>query len=150
MIGVVRPATVLVVALALAACNDVHDFQGTWTGPRVGDVEVVRAGGPQTSTATLTIDSIDRHGLAGTLAVEGMVAQTDFSSLAGAEADVLSGMTFAGSPLRVYLSFVNTSDGGGAALAVIALYQDRRVELRVLRGGSFPLYAIFALAEAAA
>ena len=36
-------------------------------------------------------------------------------------------------------------DGGGDALAVIALY-DGRVELRLLRGGAKPIYAIFSLA----
>ena len=35
-------------------------------------------------------------------------------------------MTFAGAPLRVYLAFVPIPDGGGDALALIALYDDRR------------------------
>ena len=136
-------------ALVLAACTDVHDFRGSWSGPRAGDSAVVRAGGLQTSTATLTIDTIDAHGLSGTIAVVGMIPATTYTSLAGAEADVLSGMTFTGSPLRVYLAFVDTSDGGGAALAVIALYSNRRIELRVLRGNPLPLYGIFTLAEGA-
>jgi hypothetical protein len=143
MIRIVRLATVLVV-LALAACNDVQDFRGTWTGPRVGD-PVVRAGGPPTSNAALTIDDIDLHGIHGTLAVEGMIDSIAFSSLAGAEADALATMTFTGSPLHVYLAFVDTSDGGGAALAVIALYPNHRIELRILRGDPLPLYGIFTL-----
>jgi hypothetical protein len=147
MIGFVRSATVLVFALAVAACSDVHDFRGSWTGPRVGDVQVVREGGPPSSTAVLTIDDVDTHGMTGTLAVDGMITETTFTSLAGAEADVLSGMTFAGSPLHVYLSFVETTDGGGAALAVIALYSQHRVELRVLRGSPLPMYGIFSLSE---
>jgi len=137
-----------VLALVLAACTDVHDFRGSWSGPRVGDNAVVRAGGPPSSTATLTIDQVDSNGISGTVAAEGMIPQASFHSLAGAEADVLSNMTFTGSPLRVYLSFVDTTDGGGAALAVIALYPNRRVELRVLRGNPLPLYGIFTLAEA--
>jgi hypothetical protein len=60
---------------------------------------------------------------------------------------VLSGISFGGAPLRVYLAFVPIPDGGGEALAVIALYDERRIEVRVLRGGSQPLYGIFALAE---
>jgi hypothetical protein len=138
------------VVLALVACNDVHDFRGTWTGPRGGDAAVVRAGGPPSSTAVLTIDDIDLHGIQGSIAVEGMVDATAFSSLPGAEADVLAGMTFTGSPLHVYLAFVDTSDGGGAALAVIALYPNHRVELRILRGNPLPLYGIFALTEGGA
>ena len=53
--------------------------------------------------------------------------------------------TFDGAPLRVYLSFVATTDGGGDALAVIALYDDDRVEVRLIRGGTQPVYAIFDL-----
>ena len=60
---------------------------------------------------------------------------------------MLSAITFSGSPMRVYLAFVPLSDGGGEALAVIALYDDPRIEVRVLRGGAQPIYAIFALAE---
>jgi hypothetical protein len=75
------------------------------------------------------------------------VLDAPFSSLAGAEADALAGMTFSGSPLRVYLAFAPIPDDAGDALAVIALYEDRRVEVRLLRGGSAPLYAIFALTE---
>jgi hypothetical protein len=131
----------------LGACSDVHDFRGSWSGPRVGDVPVVRTGGPPEATASLTIDEIDLHGIQGTIAVDGMIDATTFHSLAGAEADVLAGMSFSGSPLRVYLAFVDTTDGGGSALAVIALYPNRRVELRVLRGAPLPLYGIFTLTE---
>ena len=147
MIRIVRLATVLVV-LAVAACNDVQDFRGTWTGPRVGD-SAVAVGGPSNANAALTIDEIDLHGIHGTLAVDGMIDSIAFSSLAGAEADALATMTFTGSPLHVYLAFVDTSDGGGSALAVIALYPNRRVELRVLRGDPLPLYGIFTLTAGA-
>jgi hypothetical protein len=143
----VRRATVLVVlALALAACDDIRDFRGTWQGARVGDVDVLRVGSPAAVDATLEIDSIDTHGLVGRVAVDGLVAETALTSLPGAEADAVAGMTFAGSPLRVYLAFVDTSDGGGAALAMVALYTDHRIELRLMRGNPHPLYAIYLLA----
>jgi len=138
----VRCATLVLVTL-LAGCNDLRDFRGTWEGARVGDAQVLRVGAGD--RASLTIDSIDAHGLAGRLAVEGLLPEQSFESVAGAEADALANMTFAGSPLRIYLAFVPVSDGGGEALALIALYDDHRVEVRMLRGGSRPLYAIFAL-----
>jgi hypothetical protein len=47
----------------------------------------------------------------------------------------------------VYLAFVGMADGRGDALALIALYDHHRVEVRILRGGSGPLYAIFALSD---
>ena len=51
---------------------------------------------------------------------------------------------FDGAPLRVYLSLVAAVDGGDV-LAVIALYDDGRVEVRLIRGGAQPVYAIFDL-----
>jgi hypothetical protein len=142
----VRWATLCLV-LAFA-CNDVRAYEGTWSGKRVGDTPVLRVGVADDATATLSIDGIDTHGMRGHLSIAGLVADAEVASVAGAEADVLSGITFNGSPQRVYLSFVTMPDGGGQALAVIALYDPMRIEVRVLRGGSMPLYAIFTLAQA--
>ena len=131
--------------LVIAACNDLRDFRGGWTGDRVGEAPALRVGAGE--SATLVITGIDTHGLQGTLAIDGLIPETPFVSLEGAEADVLSNLSFSGSPLRVYLAFVPIPDLGGEALVVIALYDDRRVQVRVLRGGLQPLYAIFALTE---
>lgn len=134
-------------AVSLAGCNDLRDFHGAWRGARVGDAPVLRVGVAPRTTATLVVDALDTHGLSGELSVDGLVTSAPFVSLAGAEADVLSGMSFNGAPLRVYLAFLALPDGGGEALAVIALYQDHRMEVRLLRGGGQPIYAIFALTQ---
>ena len=143
---VVRWATP--VLLVLVACSDLRDFHGQWSGPRVGDAAQLHVHVPS-GRATLWIDQIDSHGLAGRLAVDGLVTETALTSIPGAEADVLSGITFSGAPLRVYLAFLPVPDGGGDALAIIALYDDRRVEVRLLRGGMTRLYGIFTLSEVA-
>lgn len=135
--------------LTLVACTDLREFRGDWSGPRVGEAAALRVGIGD-GMARLAIDQIDGHGLAGRLTVDGSLPETAIASLAGAEADVLAGMTFSGGPLRVYLAFAAMPDGGGDALVVIALFEDRRIDVRVLRGGSAPLYGIFALTEAAA
>ena len=140
-------ALIVTLGLALVACNDLRDFQGTWRGPRVGDSPVLKVGVARAATAALEIDMVDAHGLRGRLSVDGLMTGSPITSLAGAEADAISGMTFNGSPMRVYMAFVAVPDAGGEALAMIALYDDRRVEVRVLRGGQVPLYAIFALTE---
>jgi len=127
----------------LAACNDLREFRGTWQGGRVGDAAVLRVGAGD--AATLAIDDLDNHGIHARLAIEGLVDQTELTPVAGAEADALANMTFAGGPLRVYLGFLAIPDGGGDAFALIALYDDHRVEVRILRNGPRPLYAIFAL-----
>lgn len=138
--------TVLIV-MTLCACNDLRDFRATWQGPRVGDAPVLRVGaGDQ---ATLLVDDIDAHGIHGKLTVDGLMPETDVLSIPGTEADALATMTFAGSPLRVYLAFVAVPDSGGDAMLMLALFDDSRIEARLLRGGTKPLYAIFALTIAA-
>jgi hypothetical protein len=144
---VVRWATL--VLLVLVACSDLRDFHGQWVGPRVGNAQPLDVGVPD-GQARLAIDRVDSHGLAARLTVDGLLSETAFTSIPGAEADVLSGITFSGAPLRVYLAFVPVPDGGGDAVAIIALYDDRRVEVRLLRGGSVPLYGIYTLSEATA
>ncbi len=131
----------------MSACNDVRGFEGTWNGPRVGSAAPLDVGVQTAATATLAIDEVDKHGITGRLSIDGLVTDAAYTSIAGAEADVLSGITFDGSPARVYLVFFAIPDGGGEALAVIALYDDKRVEVRVLRGGAQPVYAIFSLAQ---
>ena len=144
----------MLVLVALAACSDVRDFRGSWEGPRVGDAAPLHVGVADVATATLDIDAIDTHGLSGHLVVRDQqpsgphtVIDADLASLEGAEADVLGGMTFRGSPVRVFLAFVPVADGGDHALAMVSLYDARRVEVRLMRGGAAPIYAIFALAE---
>lgn len=112
----------------------------------MGDAPALRVGAGD--SADLAIDGIDTHGLSARLAIANLLPETAFTSLAGAEADVLANLTFSGGPLRVYLGFVAIPDLGGEAMVIVALYGDRRIEVRVLRGGAQPLYAIFALTEA--
>jgi hypothetical protein len=144
---IVRWATVAL--LLLVGCSDLRDFHGTWSGPRVGDATPLKVG-VQDGDATLAIDAIDTHGLMARLTVDGLITETPIASLEGAEADVLAGITFSGAPLRVYLAFTPVPDRGGDALVVVALYDDRRVEVRLLRGGSAPLYGIYAMREVVA
>lgn len=144
-----RWATLVLLTLSmLLGCSDLREFRGDWRGPRVGDAAVLHVGVGDGSAA-LAIDRIDGHGLAARLAVDGLLPETPITSLPGAEADALAGITFGGAPLRVYLAFVAMPDAGGEALVVVALYDDRRIEVRLLRGGTAPLYGIFALTGSA-
>lgn len=137
------------VLLTLLGCNDLREFRGGWRGRQVGDAAELHENVAPGTAARLSIDTIDAHGLGGRLTIDGLLPETRITSLPGAEADVLAGVTFGGAPLRVYLAFAAMPDAGGEALVVVALYDDRRVEVRVLRGGTSQLYGIFALTEAA-
>jgi hypothetical protein len=140
----VRARTLGWLLLALAAgCSDLRDFRGSWRGERIGTAPSLLVGNLGDGVAELSISALDRHGLHGHLTIAG-ISDSALDSMPGAEADVLAGMTFDGSPLRVYLGFAATQTGEDA-LAVVSLYSDSRVELRVLRGGPSPIYGIFAL-----
>ena len=134
----------LFVLLALAACNDLRAFEGAWHGARVGDNPVLAVGLAGDAQCDLVIDGIDTHGMRGHLTIPSLV-DAPIVSAEGAEADALSSMTFAGSPLRVYIAFADATDGPLTVL--VALYDSRRIEVRVLRGGATPVYGIFALSE---
>jgi len=139
------------VSLMLVACSDLRDFQGPWSGRQVGESNEVRVG-VAADGASLAIDAVDEHHLAARLTIAGMLPETPIASIRGAEADVLAGITFSGAPLRVFLAFAPVADGRGDALVIVALYDDHRVEVRLLRGGTeaTQLYAIFALRQDAA
>ena len=143
----VRWATL--VLLSLVACSDLREFRGTWSG-RLNENAVVLAGisdAVARSTSRLAIDVATSHELRARLTIPGLLPETAIATLPQVEADVLSDITFTGAPLKVYLAFAPTTDGGGDALVVIALYDDRRVEVRLVRGGPRSLYGIFALSE---
>ncbi len=135
-----RVALLVLVTLLTAACTDLRDFRGRWAGMRVGESPVLRVGPGE--RMALTITRIDEHGIAGTLQIDGLLEAIAFESVAGAEADVLASLTFAGAPLRVYVATVADT------FVLVALYDDPRIEARVLRGGGEPVYAIFALEPA--
>ncbi|HEU4735062.1 MAG TPA: hypothetical protein VFT22_44530 [Kofleriaceae bacterium] len=141
-----RWATLVLLPLVTAsACSDLRDFRGEWHGPQVGtETPALHKGIPE-SDATLVVDRVDGHTLSARLTIAGFLPETTITSLEGAEADVLSGITFGGAPLRVYLAFAPVPDGGGEALVVVSLYDDRRIEVRLLRDGTSPLYGIFVL-----
>jgi hypothetical protein len=102
-----------------------------------------------TAHATLQVEDVDAHGLRALVAIDGVLAPTELQSLPGAEADALSDLTFAGAPLRAYLAFAPMADGNGDALIIVGLFDDHRIDLRVMRQGASPIYAIFALRETA-
>lgn len=132
--------------LLCVSCLDVRDFEGTWSGERVGEAEELRRGFPDRAAATLRIEQADLGSLRAYLTVEGdVLSEALIQPIPGAEADALAGMTFDGSPSRVYLAFASTTDGGGDALVMVALYSDERVEVRVLRGEPLGLYGLFVL-----
>lgn len=135
------------VALTVIGCTDIRDFEGSWSGPRVGDAPVLRAGFAESATATLEIAEVDLNRLRGALTTSGdEFAAAMIQELPAAEADSLADLTFgSGQPARIYVTLVAASDGGGDATAFISLHREDRIELRLVRGGPSPLYGVFFL-----
>jgi len=107
---------------------------------------VLRQGFAASEAAELRLDRVATAEIAGTLnTVGGLFLDAPVTPLAGAEADVLGDLSFTGTPLRVFVSFVQTTDNAGDALLLTALFPEQRIELRVLRGQPVPLYGIFDL-----
>jgi len=141
-----RMLVVIGAALLAGGCLDIRDFAGTWSGDRVGDAPALKVGFPARDRATLEITEATLDSLTARLTVDSdVVSDAAIQPIAGAEADALAAMSFAGSPERVYLAFASTADGGGDALVIVALYGDPRVEVRILRGQPGPLYGVFQL-----
>lgn len=134
--------------VALGACTDVRDFEGRWSGTRVGEAAPLRVGHDDTVGAELVIERASLSDFRARLTTaDGRFTDAVIEPIQGAEADVLAHATFDGSPARVFMAFASTGDGGGDALVIVALYDDPRVEVRVLRGGPTPLYGIFLLSR---
>jgi len=140
-----RRACLLALLLTPAACVQLEDYTGTWSGSVLAD-DAVRAGFAPETTATLELDVRGRSDASGTLTTEG----TGIGRFVSAElvpwpelsADALSTLVFDGADFVNYLFFARP-EGGDPALVVVSLDPEERVALRVLRGedlfGVFPL-----------
>ena len=137
-------------AIALAACTNVSDFRGAWNGPRVGSASVLRVGVPANTTAALSVNTIDNYGLSGQLSIAGVITDAALTSVPGAEADALADLSLPDHSLRVYIAFVQVDDTLGDVTAILSFYEGNRAELRIMRGGDAPIYAVFQLTPGAA
>jgi hypothetical protein len=106
--------------LLSTACTDLRDFEGRWSGERVGSNPILAVGMPADDSAILDIEHLDLSTIEAHLSTSGDSA-------------------------RVFLAFASPADGGPDALAIIAFYDDDRISLRLLRGEPMPLYAIYSL-----
>jgi len=144
------PATriaVFVIAAGLSqGCTDVRSFSGSWRGNILSE-PALREGFEATATIDpLLIDNIGRGTVEATLTSnDGRFSNTRAQVVNKAAADALASMTFDGDPLRSFLLFAPLAkqSAGGPALLVLSLFEDDRLELRVIRGND--LFGVFTL-----
>jgi hypothetical protein len=150
----VRRVLLLFALIALAGCEDLRQFAGTWDGQvasdpqhRVGFEEGARlrafVGGARRSQLDLALQLPGRGQLVDNpQACPGCVR---FESIQHASDDVLGDVRLAGEPLRTYFGFV-TPVGEPPFLAVVSLFGEDRVEVRLIRG-AHDVYGVFYLAR---
>lgn len=120
---------VFAAVMLLAACQDLHEYQGAWHGTVSGDPQLAVSAPP---TMMLTINSVDHTQISGT--VDGI----DFASLRHVSADAMAEVRVGRDALRTYFAFLPTGP-----LVVISLFPDQRVEVRLILGDTmFGLYEL--------
>jgi hypothetical protein len=134
----------LVAALA-GGCADLRHFEGEWEGVVSPDPAHQRGFSPGARLhATIFCSTRDRLALDLTLPGAG-TEPVPFRPIKGASADALGELTFAGDPLRAHLGFVG-APGAEAYLAVVALFPEERIAIRLIRGPE-ESYGVFTLAR---
>jgi hypothetical protein len=135
----------LACALVATACQDVRSFAGSWSGRASVDPHL-SAGFPS-AQASLDIAVASELDLHGALTLAPLFESAPVDSIRGASGDALGGLRVGHDPLHSYFAFATPTDGSLPALAVISLFGDDRVELRIVRGTN-ELYGLFSLRRA--
>ena len=141
----IAPAVLVALAAALTAtagCEDLRQFADDWSGEISRDPQL-QHGFLARSVIVAHIASATRQGVDMTITLPGQTASLRFDPIRRASGDVLADMHFAGEPLRTFLGFVTPPDQQ-PYLAVVSLYSEDRVEVRLIRGPD-ETYAVFAL-----
>lgn len=131
-------------AALLAGCEDVRRFSGEWVGTVSAD-PALRQPYDQGATARATVTHAARDRLDMTVTLPDHADPLRFQPIQRASADVLGELRLEGEPLRTYLGYLQPI-GASPYLAVVSLFPEDRIALRVIRGPS-EVYAIFSLAR---
>jgi hypothetical protein len=137
-----RIALALGVSLAAAGCDDLRQFAGSWSGEISRDPQHQHgfaAGDP----VSARIANVTRHGIDMTVTLPGQTGSLRFEAIRHAADDILADVRLAGEPLRTFFGFVSPP-GAAPYLAIVSLYAEDRVELRLIRGPD-DAYGVFAL-----
>jgi hypothetical protein len=140
----VRARTLILVALVATGCEDIRRFEAEWAGSVSAD-PAHRQGFAEGTPMRVTISAVSRRGLEATVALPPEAA-LPFLPIAHASDDALGDLRLDGEPLRTYLGFLRPP-GGEPYLAVVSLFSEDRIDVRVIRGPN-EAYGVFALHRA--
>lgn len=134
----------------MLGCVDVRTYQGAWSGPVVEDPAVRLGFAAETRVEALTLDELTLRGLNATLTTsDGRFDRTALQPVTRSSADALASLTFDGDPLLSYLLWAPLAGdaSGSSALLVLSLFDNARIELRVIDRDQ--LFGVFPLVRAA-
>jgi hypothetical protein len=132
--------------LAQSACEDLRQFAGVWEGEVSRDPQH-QIGFNTGAKLRATVGSARRAELDLALELPGRSGLYRFEPIQHASDDVLGDVRLAGEPLRTYFGFVAPASEP-PFLAVVSLFGEERVEVRLIRGAN-DVYGVFYLARAA-
>lgn len=130
-------------AAALGGCDDLRQFSGDWRGA-LSDDPSHQHGFPAGAALSAKVGTVSRYSIDLQLVLPGGSAPTRFEALRHAADDVLGDVRMNGDPLRTYFGFVRPAGGGEAYLAVVSLFAEDRIEVRLIRGPE-ETYGVFYL-----
>ncbi len=131
-------------------CQDLREYAGDWSGELSADPALAHGFAPGT-TVNADVSAADRDGIAFVLTLDpdGPAAPAPagppapFVPIRRAAGDILGEMQLPGEPLRTFVGFVQPP-GEQPYLAVVSLYPENRLELRLIRGAD-EAYGVFSL-----
>jgi hypothetical protein len=132
--------------LLLQGCLDLRNFAGEWSGAIVAEEALLAGFKNDTVADPLVLSDVRYSELSATLTTsDGRFAKTRLETVTRYSADAFSTLVFDGNPARTYMLFgrLASESTGCQALALITLFGDDHVELRVIRGNE--LFGLFYL-----
>jgi hypothetical protein len=136
------PLLGLALLAALAGCDDLRQFSGDWRGSLSADPNHQHGFMPG-ATLGATVGTVSRYTIELQVLLPGRTTPTAFVPMRHAADDVLGDVRLHGDPLRTYFGFL-TPPTGEPFLAVVSLYSEDRIEVRLIRGPE-ETYAVFYL-----
>jgi hypothetical protein len=123
-----------------AGCQDLREYAGGWSGEVSSDPALAQGFAPG-ATVSLDVSVANRDKIAFVAKWQGRSAT--FVPIRRAAGDALSDAQLPGEPLRTFFGFLQPS-GEAPYLAVVSLFPENRLELRLIRGAD-EIYGVFSL-----
>jgi hypothetical protein len=139
--GLLASTLLALLAATGAGCEDLRRFEGSWAGGISPDPRH-QVGFAPDATLRAFVGGATRAAIDLRIALPGEAAPVPFEPVRHAAGDALGELSLPGEPLRTYLGFLRAAPG--PLLAVVSLYPEDRLDVRLVRGPD-EVYGVFSL-----